>query len=85
MAVLSDADRKIAARKFIREVFVGLNQTAQLDTIEVKLLIDGIDGGLEAAAGSINQAIDPLVRSKATTSQKALATAFVALKRAGVI
>ncbi len=85
MTVLSNADRKIATRKFIREVFVRLNQTAQLDTIEVRLLIDGIDDGLEAAASSINQAIDPSVRSKATLSQKALATAFVALRRAGAV
>lgn len=84
MAVLPDADRKIAARHFIREVFVGMNQTANLDTTEVKLLVDGVDTGLNAAA-SINQAIDVSVRTKATTAQKALAVAYVALKRAGAI
>lgn len=85
MTVLSDIGRKIAARHFIRKVFVGMNQTANLDTTEVKLLVDGVDAGLDAAASSINQAIDASVRTKATTEQKALAVAFVALRRAGVI
>ncbi len=85
MAALTNAERKATALHFIREVFVRMNQTAILDANEVRLLIDGVDTGLNAAAASINQAIDVSIRSKATSEQKALAVAYVGLKRAGAI
>ena len=82
MANLTEADRKVVARTFVDRVFVGMNRTAILTGPEVKLMIDGIDVGLNAAASDINQSIDASVRSKATTEMKNLATAYVALKRA---
>ncbi len=85
MAVLPDGDRAATSLHFIRQVFGRLNQTAQLDTNEVRLLIDGIDAGLDSVAATVNAAIDASVRTKATTQQKHLAVAYVALKRAGAL
>ena len=84
MAVLSDADRQEATRTFIRRVFVRLNQTASLTKAEARLLIDGVDVGLNDSATAINQAIDASVRTKASPELKAFAVAVAALKRAGV-
>ena len=82
---LTTEERQDAARKLIRRMFVDANQTAQLDTVDVRNLIDDVDDYLEANAQAINQAIRGPLRSKATAAQKALAVAWVALKRAGAL
>ena len=56
-----------------------------MTSADIKLLVDGIDDGLDTAASSINASIHPSVRALATTQQKLMVIAYVALKRAGVI
>jgi len=85
MAVLSDADRKIAAREFIRQTFERLAQTAALDTVDIKAAIDAADDWADANAASFNTALPVPFRTTATVAQKALLLAYVCMKRAGVI
>lgn len=85
MAVMSDADRADAARKLIRRMFEEANETAQLTTDEVRTLINDLDAYVDTNATAINQAITAAVRNKATQAQKAMALAWVCLKRAGAI
>lgn len=82
---LDGTQRADATEKLIRKMFVEANQTAQLDTTEVRALIDAMDDYLEANASSINQSIPAGVRGKATMPQKAMAMAYCAMKRGGVI
>lgn len=84
MAVLSDADRDLVAKALIRKAFVDLNQTANLTTTEVRTLINDLDTYVDTNASAINSSITLTVRNKATIEMKALAMAWVALKRAGV-
>lgn len=85
MAVLSDADRNDTARKLMQKAFGELNQTANLDTAEIRTLINDIDTWADANAVPFNTSITLAIRNKATASMKALALAWVCLKRAGVI
>lgn len=85
MAALTSDQRADAALKLIRKMFVEANETAQLTTTEVRTLIDDLDDYVEANLTEINQAITAGVRSKATAAQKAMALAYVAMKRGGVI
>lgn len=82
---LDITQREDATGQLIRKMFVEANQTAQLDSTEVRALIDALDDYVEANATAINQAIPVTVRTKATLGQKALALAYVAMKRGGVI
>lgn len=82
---LDTTQRYDAMRKLVKEMFVTSNQTAQLTTEEVRLLIDNLDDYIESNATAINQAIHASIRSKATLSQKALALAFVGMKRGNII
>lgn len=85
MAVLSDADREDTTRQLIVKLFVESNATAQLTTDEVRTMVNDLDSYLDANAVVINNVITASVRAKATTTQKALAVAWIALKRAGAI
>lgn len=82
---LDTTQRDDAMRRLVQQMFVQNNQTAQLTTAEVRLLVDNLDDYIEANATPINQSIDVSIRSKATLAQKAIALAFVAMKRGGVI
>lgn len=85
MAVLSDSDRADVALKLIRKAFVEQNQTANLTTAQVRTLVNDIDAWADSNATAFNQAITASVRNIATAEMKALALAWVALKRAGAI
>ena len=52
---------------------------------EVRAMIDAMDDYLEANQSAINQAFPVAVRQKASLTQKALALAYVAMKRGGVL
>ena len=48
-------------------------------------MVDALDDYVDANAAALNAAIPASVRAKASTQQKALALAFVAMKRGGVV
>ena len=83
MPVMTNEERADVSRKLIRKAFEESNQTANLTTDEVRILINDLDTFLDANANVINQAITLSVRNKASAEMKALAVAWVALKRAG--
>lgn len=85
MAVLSDSDRADVALKLIRKAFVEQNQTANLTSAQVRTMVNDIDAWADANQVAFNQAITASVRNIATAEMKALALAWVALKRAGAI
>jgi hypothetical protein len=85
MAALTTQQRDDTMRSLVRKMFVESNATAQLTTTEVRLLVNNLDDYLEANASEINSSIDVSIRSKATLSQKALAMAFVAMRRGGIV
>lgn len=85
MAALTEEQRQDAMRQLVRKMFVEANETAQLTTTEVLAMVGGLDDFIEANAAAINTAIPAGVRAKATLAQKALAVAYVAMKRGGVI
>ena len=85
MAVLSDSDRADAASKFIHRFFAGLAKTADLDTDEIRTLVNDLDTWLNSNQAAANSAITVAVRNKASTDTKFAALAYVALKRAGVL
>ena len=85
MAVMTSEERAEVSRKLIRKAFEELNQTANITTDEVLTLINDLDTFLDANAAAINNAITLSVRNKASAEIKALAVAWVALKRAGAI
>ena len=81
---LDSTQRADTMRQMIQKMFVESNATADLDTLEVRALVDAMDDYLEANQSAINQSIPLAVRQKASLTQKALAMAFVAMKRGGV-
>ena len=85
MAVLSDPDRADCAAKYIAQFFVGLRKLADLDTDEVRTLVNDLDVWLNNNTTSANNAITASVRNKASTDTKFAALAYVSLKRAGVL
>ena len=85
MAVMTSEERAEVSRKLIRKAFEELNQTANITTDEVLTLINDLDTFLDANAAAINNAITLSVRNKASAEIKALAVAWVALKRAGAV
>jgi heme oxygenase len=82
---LDATQRADATKKLIQKMFVELNQTAQLDSDQVRQLVNNLDDYVEANQTPINQAIDASIRNIATLPQKALALAYVAMKRGGII
>lgn len=85
MALLDSTDRADCASKFTNAFFVGLARTADLDTTEVRTLVNDLDAWLDANQNAANQSITAAVRNKASTATKFAALAYVALKRSGVI
>jgi hypothetical protein len=85
MAQLDNSARAAVTQQFIEAFFVGLKKTADLDNAEVRTLINDVDAWLDAKQSEANQAISLPVRTKASSSTKFAALAYVALKRAGVI
>jgi hypothetical protein len=85
MAVMTDADRQIAAREFIRKTFEQLSQTATMDTAAIKAALDATDDWVDANAASYNAALPLPFRTTATAAQKNLMVAYCTMKRAGVI
>jgi len=85
VAVLDDTSRAEIATLFIQRYFVGLAKTSDLDTIEVRTLINDLDAWLDANQTAANAAITAAVRTKASTTTKFAALAYVALKRAGIL
>lgn len=85
MPVLDAAARADTVRVFVRSYLVGLGQTADLDSIELRTLVDDLDAWLDANQAAANTAITASVRSKAANTTKFAALAWVALKRAGAI
>lgn len=85
MAVMSDGDRALCAKKFIQEFFSSLRNKADLTTTEVRTLVDDLDTWLDSQTTEANNSITAAVRNKASNSTKFAALAYVALKRAGVI
>ena len=85
MAVLSNGDRGDCTSKFIHAYFVGLAKLADLDSVEVRTLINDLDVWLDNNQNAANSAITLAVRNKASTTTKFAALAYVALKRGGLI
>jgi hypothetical protein len=82
---LDSTQRAETMREMVRKMFVESNTVADLDTVEVRAMIDAMDDYLEANQSAINQAFPVAVRQKASLTQKALALAYVAMKRGGVL
>lgn len=80
-----DADRKIAAREWIRFAFERLDQTANMGADVIKAAVDACDDWCDSNAASFNTALPPSFRNTATAAQKNILLAYVTLKRAGII
>lgn len=85
MAVLSEADRREAAREWIKKAFRDLNVTANMTTTEIKAAVDATDDWCEENAAAFNSTLPAAFRTTATMPQKALMLAYVAMKRGGII
>lgn len=85
MAVLSDAERRVALQHFVRRTFVEMGQRSDFDTNALSDALAAADGWIDANAGSYNNALPAAFRTNATVQQKTLLFCYVALKRAGVI
>lgn len=85
MAVLSDSDRHVASRAWIRKVFVEANATATMDHTAIKAAIDATDTWIDGQQANYNAALPAPFQGTATLQQKTLLFCFVALKRAGLI
>ena len=87
MAILSDADREAAMRRFVARLFVEPNNTAILTSTDVKAAVVAIDNWIDGAAvqTTINAQFPEPFKSTATGAQKAAVLAVVAAHRAGLI
>jgi hypothetical protein len=63
---LDSTQRADTMRQMVRKMFVESNATADLDTLEVRALVDAMDDYLEANQSAINQSIPLAVRQKAS-------------------
>lgn len=92
---LSDSDRQSVTRTLIQKMFVEAGATATLSTADIKAAIDSIDDTFNAAASTltqgqtvvqnINARLPEPFKGTATTAQKALAVAYVAMKIGGLV
>lgn len=73
------------ARQLIRQEFITFARTANLTTDDVANLVADVDAWCEANQASFNNGIRAGLRTAATTTMKATALAYVAMKRGGVI
>lgn len=85
MAVMTEQQRDDANRKMIQQMFVQAGATANLTTVDCRILVNAADDFLDTNAAAFNLTIPLEQRTKATPAQKAMAIAYAALKRAGVI
>jgi len=84
MAVLSDADRQVATRAFVRQVFVQMANTATLDHTDLKAAVDATDSWIDTNAAAYNLTLPTAARTTLTATQKTLLFCYVALRRAGL-
>lgn len=85
MAVLSDSDRQLVTRDWVRKIFVELGNTANMDHSTIKAAVDAADQWADDNAAAFNAALPVAFRTTATTAQKTLLLSYVILKRAGII
>ena len=85
MAVLTNQERAVAARRLGNRLFVENNQTATLDHDQLLATVVAVDDWIEANAAGLNAAIPQPMRGTMTPPQKAELLAYVALKRTGAI
>jgi len=85
MAVLSDSDRQLTAREWVRKIFVELGATATMDHATIKAAADAADQWADDNAASFNSALPVAFRTTATTAQKTLLLSYVILRRAGIL
>lgn len=85
MAVLDNTSRADVTDRFIRAYFVGLAKTSDLDSLEVRTLVNDLDAWLDSNQTSANNAITAAVRNKATNATKFAALGYVALRRGGLL
>ena len=78
MAVLSDPDRADCAARFIRSYLVQLGKTADLDSSEIRTLVNDLDAWMDSQTTAANNAITASVRTKASNATKFAALAWVA-------
>lgn len=82
---LVDADRRIAAREWIRFAFEQLGQTANMDSATIKAAVDACDDWCDSNAANYNAALPNAFKNTATQAQKGILLAYVCLKRAAII
>lgn len=80
MAVLSDADRATILAQLMREIS-RLRQSTALTKTDWRTLVNAADAWADANAAAYNTAIPQPVRNNATAKEKALALAWVILRR----
>jgi hypothetical protein len=85
MAALSDADRHIALREFMRKAFMETGAKADFDVIAIRAAVDALDAWIDSNAAAINAALPLPFRTAASLQQKALLLAHVALKRGDIV
>lgn len=81
MANLSSGDRDACVGRFVRDYFIALAKTADLDSDEIRTLVNDIDAWLDTNQAAANSAITLAIRNKASTATKFAALAVVAMKR----
>lgn len=92
---LSDTDRAAATVALIETMFVRANATATFDKDEIRAAINAIDDFFAASISTLNdaqtvevalnQALPTPFRTDASLEQKALALAYWAMRRGGIV
>ncbi len=92
---MSETDKIDVLRQFARRVYGELGATADLNTANLKAAIDSIDDTFNSLASTLTQGQTVEInfnanfpepfKSTATVPQKALALAYWAMKRGGLI
>jgi hypothetical protein len=78
MAVLSDSDRAIVHRDYMRAETTPFGSITKAD---LRAAVNGLDDYLNTNAAAINNAIPQPARNQLTTAQKALLLRFVITRR----
>jgi hypothetical protein len=84
MAVLSDADREIALREFLRRTYMEDGDRCDFDQTMIRTALNGLDDWLEAHMSEANLALTQPFRGTANLAQKATLLSCIALRRADV-
>lgn len=85
MALLSDADRNVALRIFVRKTYGELARRSDFDVAVLRTNIDNTDAFIESIQTSYNNSLTSGFRTSASLEEKTLMFCYVALRRAGVI